>query len=229
MSIETPKNVLYSSRTVISTARRDLKCRTDLHLSRKIWHVLGVSGLVVTYNVLTRPLALKLFFTMTVLFVIFDVWRQHSPLIHRGLEAVFHPIMRDHERHRLAGTTYLLVGVFIILAVFPRSIVNLSLLFLAIADPLASLVGILYGRDKIWGQKTLQGTFAAFVACAVIGAIYFYLHEAMTERLVIVSILAGVIGALSELVPILDIDDNLTFPVVSSSLLFGLFWLFGGF
>ncbi len=137
--------------------------------------------------------------------------------------------MREHERHGFAGTTYLLLGVLIIIAFFPKPVCILSLLFLAVADPLASLVGILYGKDKICGPKSLQGSSAAFSACTVIAGIYFFTHHLMIDRLVIVSLLAGVIGAISELIPIFNIDDNLTFPIVSSGFLHALFWLFGGF
>ncbi len=208
---------------------KPFKQRTDLHLVRKVWHVAGVLGLVIVYNLISRPFALQLISLVTVAFVTCDVLRQFFPKLNQGLLFFFHPFMREHERNQLAGTTYLLLGVLIIMAFFPQAIVTLSLLFLAIADPLASLVGILYGRDKILNQKSFQGTLAAFAACTLISALYFYFQNWMTERFVIVSLLGGGIGAFAELVPFFNIDDNLTFPVISSILLFILFWIFGGF
>jgi diacylglycerol kinase (CTP) len=229
LHIETPKIVLYAGGAMPSILHKPLKRRSDLHIPRKILHAGGVLAMVILYNHISRPAALTLMALGTLIFAGLDVGRQYSSNVNRALLLIFHPFMREHERHRLAGTTYLWIGVLMIVALFPPAIVNLSLLFLAVADPLASLVGILYGRDKILGQKSLQGTCAAFLACTLIAAVYFYTRQWMTERLVIVSLLAGFIGALAELVPVFDIDDNLTFPVVSSSLLFGLFWIFGGF
>ena len=43
-----------------------------------------------------------------------------------------------------------------------------------------------------------------------------------------VALLAGLIGAFSELVPIGKLDDNFVFPVLSATLLTGLLKLFGG-
>lgn len=137
--------------------------------------------------------------------------------------------MREHEAKSFSGLSYLLVGAAILLAFFDRHILTLSLLFLAIGDPLASLVGIRFGRDRILGNKTLQGTFAAFAACATIAGVYYYLNGLMTERLLIVAPISGLIGAATELIPIGKLDDNLTCPVLSAIGLSVLFYLYGGF
>jgi len=50
----------------------------------------------------------------------------------------------------------------------------------------------------------------------------------MVERLLMASLIAGLIGAVSELLPIGKLDDNFTFPVVSGTLLWMMFLLFGG-
>jgi dolichol kinase len=117
----------------------------------------------------------------------------------------------------------------ILLALFDRHIVTLTLLFLAFGDPIASFCGIQFGKDKILGNKTLQGTLGSFAACTVIGALYYYFNNLMTERLLIVAPLSGLIGALAELVPIGKLDDNLTFPIIGSALLWVLFLVYGGF
>jgi dolichol kinase len=116
-----------------------------------------------------------------------------------------------------------------VLAVFDRNIVTLTLLFLAFGDPIASFCGIRFGKDKILGHKTLQGTLGAFVACTTIAGIYYYFNNLMAERLLIVAPLSGLIGAVAELLPIGKLDDNLTFPIVGSTLLWILFQVYGGF
>ena len=135
--------------------------------------------------------------------------------------------MREYEKHSFTGATYLLVATLFIVWFFPYPIVSLSLIFVAVADPLASFVGIRFGRDKLIGQKSLQGSVAAFLACAVIAAIYYSNLHIMTDRLLLVSLLSGFIGAAAELIPVGRLDDNVTLPVLSALGLWVLFTLFG--
>lgn len=209
--------------------RQYLKKRSDTHIARKIWHFSGVLLIIVIYHNLSRSLSLQLITFFASLFVLIDVMRAYSPKLNKVLLSLFHPIMREHERSSLAGTSYLLVGTFLIVFLFPKSIVTLSLIFLAVADPVAGYVGALYGKDKIMGEKSLQGFMAAFACCSCLSALFFFIHNMMLDRLLIVSILSGLIGAFAELIPILKLDDNFTFPVVSSIGLWLLFYLFGGF
>ena len=210
-------------------SQHQLKQRSDVHMARKIWHFLGVITIIVIYHNVSRAMALQLITFVACLFIVLDILRGYFPIINQGLMSVFAPIMREHERNSLAGTTYLLSGAFIIMFLFPKPIVTLSLLFLSMADPLAGYVGVLYGRDKIIGQKSLQGFVAAFICCTTIAAAYYLSHNLMTDRILIVSITSGLIGAFAELIPIFKLDDNLTFPVMSATFLWALFYLFGGF
>lgn len=205
-----------------------LKQRSDIHIARKLWHVLGVLAIAAIHQLVSKDVALKLLALISFVAVSVDVLRQRlSPLNGLALR-LFGPLMRENERHGLAGTTYLLIGTFLIEIFYQKAIVTLSLLFLAIADPLASYVGIRYGKDRLIRSKSLQGTVAAFAACTVISAAYLFYFQLMVERLLMASLIAGLIGAVSELLPIGKLDDNFTFPVVSGTLLWMMFLLFGG-
>ena len=136
--------------------------------------------------------------------------------------------MRSTEVNKLAGTTYLLTGVLVITLLFSSTVVSLSLLFLAFADPIASFVGIKYGKDKIFGHKSVQGFVAAFVVCAVLTAL-FLTYNAVPEHVLVISLLSGLVGALAELIPIGKLDDNFSMPVLSSLGLTILFYFFGFF
>jgi diacylglycerol kinase (CTP) len=207
----------------------DLKSRSDVHLARKIWHFTGVMVIVGFYLVLSRPMALQVLTVVSALCIFLDVYRLRSATVNRFVMTVAKHIMRDNEKTGSAGSTFLFIGVLIIVAIFPPSVVTLSLLFLAVADPIASYFGIRYGKDKLIGRKTLQGSMAAFFACTVVAAIYFFAQNMMTERILIVSILAGLIGAVAEVFPVGNLDDNLVLPVVSSCLLWVVYFFFGGF
>ena len=100
---------------------------------------------------------------------------------------------------------------------------------LAFGDPISSIVGVLYGKDKILGNKSLQGTMAGFAICTIVAGLFYYSKGLMLERIVLVSILSGLIGAISELIPVGKMDDNFSFPILAAAMLYILFLLFGGF
>lgn len=205
-----------------------LKTKSDLHLARKAWHFLGVLCIIWLYKSTTRAEGLQLALVVTASFLSIDILRQSVPALNAFVFRVLGPIMREQERAKIAGTSWLMLGVSFIVFVFSEDVVTLALLFLAFGDPIASFVGVQYGKDKIVGNKTLQGSVAAFLACFVISAGYFYFLNFMTERILIVSVIAGLIGALCELIPVFKLDDNFTYPILSATMLWLLFTVFGG-
>ena len=206
-----------------------LRSKSDLHLARKIWHFTGIIGMILIYNYFGTRQSWWILLALAAFFFPLDWLRQNRPGLNQATMKVFGPVMRQHESKAFSGLSYLLLGGILLLAFFERHVITLSLLFLAIGDPLASYVGIRFGRDRILGNKTLQGTLAAFFACSAIAGTYYYLNGIMTERLLIVAPISGVIGAATELIPIGKLDDNLTCPVLSAVGLTALFYLYGGF
>ena len=207
----------------------ELKKRSDIHYARKIWHISGVFVMFLLYTYLPHNVSMAILAVAWVAFVPLDILRQTRPALNDFVLHAFKPIMRQSEVKKLAGTTYLLTGVLIINLLFPRPVVALTLLFLAFADPIASYFGILYGKDKIFGHKSIQGFMAAFAVCAILCLIYLGYYGHPLDRVIVASILAGFVGALAELIPIAKLDDNLTLPVMSASGLALLFYFFGFF
>lgn len=207
----------------------DFKKKSDIHLARKIWHVLGCLSLFLGFSILSIGWFKLLIVLLMILFVSLDLLRKKISGLNVFLVKYLKPIMRDSEISKLAGTTYLIVGVAFIVFIFSAEVVSLSLLFLAFADPVASFFGVKFGRDKILGDKTVQGFLAAFVVCTLIAVIYFFVKDFPISRLLIVSVLCGFLGACAELVPIGKLDDNLTLPIISAVGLSLLFYIFGFF
>jgi dolichol kinase len=207
----------------------DLKKRSDIHYARKIWHMTGVFGMFLAYVYLPPAVSMTILVVAWSLFVPFDFLRHKHAALNDWAIHAFKPIMRQSEVRKLAGTTYLLSGVLIVDILFPQPVVALTLLFLAFADPIASDFGILYGKDKIFGHKSIQGFMAAFFVCAFLTFAFLLYHNYLRERLIVVSLLAGLVGAFAELIPIGKLDDNLTLPVISAVGLSLLFYFFGFF
>lgn len=204
-----------------------LKRKTDLHVARKIWHCIGILVMAAGYNAAGHQGAWFILIAALVLVIPLDLLRQKRPGLNKALVKVFGPVMRAHEMNHVSGWTYLLLGALVLILFNDKHIITLTLLFQAFGDPLASYFGIRYGKDKIIGNKSLQGTMAAFAVCTIIAGIYFYANNLMLERFLIVTPVAGLIGALAELAPVGKLDDNLTFPVICGILLWVLFQVYG--
>ncbi len=203
------------------------KQRDDIHLARRLWHFFGVLFIFSLYWIVTPNQAVGLALGFSAFMIAFDWARLRNPRLGQFFVWLFGPFLREDERQRYAASTGMMAGITVIILLFPKTVVLLSLLFLAIADPAAAFIGVRYGKDKLIGNKSLQGTLAAFAACFLLALGYFSYMDLMTERLFIACLLAGLIGAFSELVPIGKLDDNFVFPVLSALLLTGLYYVFG--
>lgn len=203
------------------------KKRSDIHWARKIWHILGVLLLFVLFQFLPIKIAQVGFVILTLIFVAIDILRKKNSQMNAFFIHIFKPIMRQHEINNYAGTTFLFLGVMLLVLFFNPMVVSLSLLFLAFADPFASYFGIRFGKDKIYGEKTIQGFMAAYLICTMLTIGYLIFQGFNLDRVLLVGVLAGLLGALAELIPVAKLDDNLTIPVVSGIGLTGLFYLFG--
>ena len=204
------------------------KDRNNIHLSRRVWHFFGVLFIFTLYWFVPPARAPWVAIAVSIFMIGFDWARLRTPRLNRLFTWIFSRVMREDERHKFAASTAMLAGVTIIICFFPRNVVLLTLLFLALADPMASYFGIRYGKDKLIGNKSLQGTIAAFATCFLLALGFFSYMELMVERQFIACLLAGLIGAVSELVPVWKLDDNFVFPVLSAIGLTGLYFVFGG-
>jgi diacylglycerol kinase (CTP) len=206
-----------------------IKATADVHIERKLTHFFGVLIMVAVHAFTPPWLGWVILLSISLPLITLDFLRLKNERLNQWMPKLFGVIMRRKELHHVTGTTYLFMGTILIFFFFPPSIVALALLFLACADPLASYIGIRFGTVKILGKKTFEGTLAAFLICTLISLVYFNYKELMLDHWFVVSLLAGCIGALTELVPLAKIDDNFTQPVLSSVFLYGLFTLYGGF
>lgn len=178
--------------------------------------------MVFIHRKVTQETAVGLLLLTMLVFVVPDILRQYSKKLNDLFIGIFQAVIRENEVHKLSGNSYLISGVLLLVLLFPTKIVGLTLLFLAFADPIASCIGIRFGKDKILGQKSLQGFLAAFGVCMIITFVYIKFYGLLSERVFLASFVAGLIGALSELLPIGKLDDNLTLPIMSATGLY--FW-----
>ncbi len=193
-----------------------LRLRTDLHIARKLWHIsTGLIGLTVYKKAQLSP-----DFMATVLLIfavaafLFELIRLKNETLNKIAQFFMKPIMRESEKNSVSGLPFYALGVSLALFFFPEKIAILAILFLIFADPIASFFGILYGRDKILPNKSLQGTIAAFSVCYIVTIVYGLIYVGPSMSLLVFAIAAGFIGSVSEMCSQF-VDDNLCIPVIS--------------
>jgi dolichol kinase len=87
------------------------------------------------------------------------------------------------------------------------------MLYLALGDSAAALFGKKHGHTRTWYDKTLEGSIACFVVCALAGLFFFKPTFA---------ILGAACAAVIEILP-WPLNDNFWMPLVSACLLTFLF------
>ncbi len=193
--------------------------RTDLHMLRKIWHI--VFGSICLFIYKSMDVEITFWGYFATFFAIggfaMDLVRLNNKKINKIVLKVMGPVMRQSEAKSFSGLPFYALGVGLSILFFKEDIAVLSIMFLVFADPIASFVGVNYGRDKILPNKSLQGAVASFITCVFITIFYFYQVEISDLNLILFSLAAGLIGCLSELASAFNIDDNLTIPVLSGA------------
>ncbi len=194
-----------------------LHLRQDLHLVRKAWHMLmGLLMVAVFLSGLSRFNAVLILGSALGICLLVETARLRVPSLNEAVIRFWGPIMRSNEIDRLSGTPYYIGSALIAVGLFPKPIAALSLLFLACGDPMASLVGILYGKNSPrWRDgKSWIGTAAGVLTCMLVGAIFWNALPVKAWQAWLLTWIGGVAGGMAELLP-LEMDDNFIIPVVS--------------
>ena len=210
----------------LSSLSKALPARSELHVARKLWHMTtGLMIVFLTQSGLPKHLILSVLGGLFIWSVTMEVLRFNNPVLNERCLKILAPFVRSHEVNKVSGIPYYLGSSVLAVSIFPAPIAALSLMFLAVGDPVASFFGILCKKRsvKIVNGKSLHGTAAGFIACALVA--WFYLKNNATLHLsslelLRLSLLGGFAGSLAELLP-LEIDDNFSIPIVSGF----IFWL----
>jgi dolichol kinase len=203
--------------------------RNNLHLARKAWHMamgtficsVYLSGISVSLGVLI--LAAFLALTLSV-----EAARLRIPAFNERIVKIWSPLMRSCEVNRVTGIPYYILACLLAVAIFPKPVAILSILYLAFGDPFASIFGILFGAKSIRfaSGKSLIGTLGGIGACTIAGLIYLNTLDMPPAQVIGISLIGGIVGGCAELLP-LDTDDNFSIPMVSGFTLWLIFILFG--
>ena len=154
----------------------------------------------------------------SVFIILIDIERSRDDWLSTIFAKYFNKMLRIHERNgKLTGASYVFIGAFISVAIFPKEIAVLALLFTAIGDTAAALYGRKFGKIKIW-NKTLEGSIVGLIACIIIALFFPQIPN-------IVKFSGAFAAMFIELLHI-KVDDNLRIPLFSGIIMYGLSLLF---
>lgn len=206
-----------------------LSLRSDLHLARKIWHMSMGMVIALLYEAGVPTGVGIILLSMALVFtVVIETLRLRHSGWNEKMIRIFRPVMRSNEVDRCTGIPFYLASSLFAIAAFPKPVAVMSIMFLACGDPMASLVGILYGERSLRfpNGKSLLGTLAGIATCAVVALVYLQAHSFRPGAVLALSMVGGLAGGLAEWVPV-EVDDNFTIPVVSGMVMWFAFILLG--
>jgi len=197
-----------------------LHMRNDLHLARKTWHLF--MGLVIVciyvFSGMSRATGVTILGCALGFDLFIETSRLRIPAFNEKVLRFWGPVMRSCEVSRMSGVPFYLLATILAFAIFPKPVGILSVLYLAIGDPIASLIGISYGAKsiKIAQGKSLVGTAGGVATCFFVTLIFLKVYPVPVSDAAWLGLglIGGLAGGLAELAPF-DMDDNFTIPMIS--------------
>ncbi|RMH80517.1 MAG: phosphatidate cytidylyltransferase [Acidobacteria bacterium] len=177
----------------------------DLEVRRKLFHMLAISLWLVPLRFFNGSLLYITFLMvlilnyMTVLGVGKDMFKLYYRMVY------FLERERNYQKPSIQAL-WANLGIFLSFLLFGRECAMVSTLVLAVGDAFASIVGMRYGRKRIWENRTLEGSVAFFFSSFLVILPLIGFWKAL---------LIAFASALSEVVPV-RLDDNLIVPLVSA-------------
>lgn len=177
---------------------------------------MGLLSANIYHNGMSRPVGVAILTQLFLAFSLLEWARLNIPLINDWTMKFWGPIMRTNEVRHVSGMPWYIGSIAVSVAVFPKSIAIMTMLYLAFGDPLASVFGILYGSlgPKIKSGKSLIGTLAGTLVCFLIALMIFASLPLSSSAYFGLCAISAVSGGCAELLP-LDVDDNFSIPLVS--------------
>ena len=196
-------------------------------LSRQLVHL---SALVfVLFTLFMDKLLISVYFFMiafSLLLYSFIIRKQQNNFIKtiHKLEKSFKYLVSNFERQEtkvpFIGAFWLYFSCGLLLLLFPLIIALVSCSIVAVADSVSTIIGSNFGKHKIVGNKSLEGSLAFFISAFIVVFLFTDLN---------IAVLVSGAATIAELLPDMKIfrklkkkeilDDNFTVPIITGILL----------
>lgn len=146
----------------------------------------------------------------------YETFRKQDSCCAKIYRRLFMSVLRDEEQDgqfRLSGAPYVLISALILLVLVPKSVAMFALSVLLICDAMAALIGRRFGKHRLFGKKTYEGTLAFLISGFGI-AFLFYYHLDFNLWKACIGVCLGCMGDLFN--KKLHMDDNLSIPLLTA-------------
>ena len=182
---------------------------------RKLIHLFD-SIIPLSLFFIQRETLIIILLPITIVFIFLDFTRHHIAIVGKLYSSLFDRVTRsiEKEKNNVTGATYYLLGCLLTVYLFKDiSVIMSSLLIMSISDSFAALIGVRYGKTKLYNGKTLEGSFAFLLSTIIILSIFAV--NLNLYALIFVSLIITCV----ELFSFYRVNDNLTIPICSAILL----------
>ncbi len=151
---------------------------------------------------------------LTIFLMILDILKARYKPFKSFAMRFFGKVLRKNELEGgMTASTIVVASAAFTILIFREEIAVVSLLYLSLGDSAAALVGKHFGRIRLVGHRTLEGSLAAFNTCLLVSLFALWSAPEFGWDLTPLALLAGsLVATLSELF-YLPLDDNFRIPV----------------
>ena len=179
-------------------------------VGRRVFHLVAASCATLLSLVMPEPAYMTLVGGGALLSLAVDVSRQRAGFFNRAYMGIFSSILKPTEATDITGATYLLIAIFFAFYFFGMEVALPVLMFIAVGDPVAALIGPYSPGPRLWGKSPV-GSLAFIAASMAVWAILVAAGFGAWSWAVVIT---AVVAAAVELAPI-PLDDNLRVPLIA--------------
>ncbi len=197
--------------------------RVLVEIKRKSFHFTGCLIPVVFYlgqitsvngrQLIPKDLAVKILLSITAAVWAGELLRKASRPFNELFVRHMSPLLRDGEHDKVTAVASFLLGCLVTIWLCPPPVALAAILNLVLGDGAAALVGLSFGKTKIFGlKKSIEGSLAMFCVCLLVNLPLLWNATRGGEVLAVAGALAS---TLVELRPPFGFDDNFAIPSIS--------------
>lgn len=184
------------------------KIRVLKEFARKTFHVLAGLFVIIGFSELskysTKETAMFAVYALLIAYIFFESLRlSYAPYITKLISK----LLRKREYTKPSTSIDFLISFIIVFSIAREDVALAAFFMLVFGDMIAAVFGTLFGKTKLWYNKTYVGTIAGLAANLIVG--YLVLNGDI-KLFIPMAIVASTVELFT-----IKLDDNLTIPLVT--------------